>query len=49
MGENRSLLQFVDKIYGREELPVWKEVAALVAALAAYYRRQQLKVKSSVK
>lgn len=42
--ENRSFLEFMDELFGRDELPVWKEVAECVAALAAFHHLNRLKV-----
>ncbi|KAK4011548.1 hypothetical protein OUZ56_020666 [Daphnia magna] len=35
--EKRNFLEFVDDIYRRDELPVWKNVVQLVAAMAAFH------------
>lgn len=42
--ENRAFLVFVDEIHRRDELPVWKDVTQLVAALAAFHRLYRSKV-----
>ena len=43
--ENRTFLVFVDELYRRDDLPVWKDAAELVAALAAFHQLHHLKVK----
>ena len=35
--ENGNFIEFVDEIYRRDELPVWRNVAQLVAAMAAFH------------
>jgi hypothetical protein len=45
--ENRSFIEFVDEIYRRDELPVWRNVAQLVAAMAAFHHLHRLKVRLS--
>ncbi|XP_046646718.1 uncharacterized protein LOC124336875 isoform X2 [Daphnia pulicaria] len=47
--ENRSFIEFVDEIYRRDELPVWRNVAQLVAAMAAFHHLHRLKVISPVR
>ncbi len=47
--ENRSFIEFVDEIYGRDELPVWRNVAQVVAAMAAFQNLHTLKVRLSSK
>lgn len=42
--ENRSFVEFVDHLVGRDELPVWKDVVECVAALAAFHHLNRLKV-----
>ena len=42
--ENRTFIEFVDEIYRRDELPVWRNVAQLVAAMAAFHHLHGLKV-----
>lgn len=42
--ENRAFVEFVDHVVGRDELPVWKDVAECVAALAAFHHLNHLKV-----
>lgn len=42
--ENRAFLDFVDQIFSRDQLPVWKDVAGLVAGLAAFHQLHGLKV-----
>ena len=46
--ENRTFLVFVDELYRRDELPVWKDAAELVAALAAFHQLHHLKVSAGI-
>lgn len=45
--EKRNFLEFVDDIYRRDELPVWKNVVQLVAAMAAFHHLHCTKVSLS--
>ncbi|XP_057380156.1 uncharacterized protein LOC130702500 isoform X2 [Daphnia carinata] len=47
--EKRNFLEFVDDIYRRDELPVWKNVVQLVAAMAAFHHLHCSKVVSPIR
>ncbi|XP_045027894.1 uncharacterized protein LOC116920194 isoform X3 [Daphnia magna] len=47
--EKRNFLEFVDDIYRRDELPVWKNVVQLVAAMAAFHHLHCSKVISPIR
>lgn len=44
MGDRR-VLEFLDTLFRRDELPIWKDAAALVAALASLAHSNQLEVR----
>lgn len=43
--ENKALLSFIDQLCRRHQLPVWTDVLALTAALAAHHHSNKLNVK----
>ncbi|KAI9557918.1 hypothetical protein GHT06_014670 [Daphnia sinensis] len=47
--EKRNFLEFVDDMYRRDELPVWKDVVQLVAAMAAFHHLHCTKVISPIR